>query len=157
VRECDRLGVLLDISHLNERGFWDVAKITEVPLVTTKSNAHALCPTSHNLTERQLDAIRDSEAMAGVNFAVGFLRENGRDEEDTPIETVVRHVDYLIERLGDERVGFGSDFDGAKVPRECGDASGLPKVLASLRDRGYDDAALKRLAHENWVCVLRAT
>jgi len=157
VRECNRLRVLLDLSHLNERGFWEVAELTEAPLVATHSNAHALCPTTRNLTDRQLDAIRDSDGMVGVNFAVGFLREDGREEEDTPIETVVRHVDYLVERLGVERVGFGSDFDGAKVPREIKDASGLPKLLGALGDRGYDDAALKRLAHENWVRVLRET
>jgi membrane dipeptidase len=157
VRECNRLGVLLDISHLNERGFWEVVGITEAPLVATHSNAHALCPSSRNLTDRQLDAIRDSDGMVGVNFAVGFLREDGKDEEDMPIETVVRHVDYLVERVGGERVGFGSDFDGAKVPREIGDASGLPKLLAVLRERGYDNAALEKLAHENWVRVLRAT
>jgi membrane dipeptidase len=69
----------------------------------------------------------------------------------------VRHVDYLVGRIGVERVGFGSDFDGAKVPREIGDASGLPKLLEALRGRGYDDEALKKLAHENWVRVLRAT
>jgi membrane dipeptidase len=157
VRECNRLGVLLDLSHLNERGFWDVAEITEAPLVATHSNVHALCPATRNLTDRQLDAIRDSDGMVGVAFAVGFLREDGKDEEDTPIETVVRHVDYLVERIGVERVGIGSDFDGAKVPREIGDASGLPKLLAALRDRGYDDAALKRLAHQNWVRTLRMT
>ena len=157
VRECIRLGVLLDLSHLSERGFWDVAEMAEAPLVATHSNAYALCPTTRNLTDRQLDAIRDSDGMVGVNFAVGFLREDGRDEEDTPIETVVRHVDYLVERLGVERVGFGSDFDGANVPREIGDASGLPKLLGALGDRGYDHAALKGLAHENWVRVLRET
>jgi membrane dipeptidase len=157
VRECNRLGVLLDLSHLNERGFWDVAEITEAPLVATHSNAYTLCPTTRNLTDRQLDAIRDSDGLVGVNFAVGFLREDGKDEEDTPIETVVRHVDYLVERIGVERVGFGSDFDGAKVPLEIGDASRLPKLLEALRERGYDDAELKKLAHENWVRVLRAT
>ena len=156
VRECNRLGVLLDLSHLNERGFRDVADITEAPLVATHSNAYALCPTTRNLTDRQLDAIRDSDGMVGVNFAVGFLREDGKDEEDTPIDTVVRHADYLVERVGIERVGFGSDFDGAKMPREIGDASGLPKLLAALRERGYDQAALKKLAHENWIRVLRA-
>jgi membrane dipeptidase len=157
VRECNRLGILLDLSHLNERGFWDVVEITEAPLVATHSNAHALCPTTRNLTDRQLDAIRDSDGMVGVNFAVGFLREDGKDEEETPIETVVQHVDYLVERIGVERVGFGSDFDGAKVPREIGDASGLPKLLAALGERGYDDASLKKLVQENWVRVLRAT
>jgi membrane dipeptidase len=157
VRECNRLGVLLDLSHLNERGFWEVAEMTEAPLVATHSNAHALCPTTRNLTNRQLDAIRDSDGMVGVNFAVGFLREDGEEEENTPLETVVRHVDYLVERLGVERVGFGSDFDGAKIPREIKDASGLPRLLGTLGDRGYDGAALKKLAHENWVRVLRET
>ncbi|MDQ3793163.1 MAG: dipeptidase [Actinomycetota bacterium] len=157
VRECNRLGVLLDLSHLNERGFWEVVEMTEAPLVATHSNAHALSSTTRNLTDKQLDAIRDSDGMVGVNLAVGFLREDGKEVEDTPIGTVVRHVDYLVERLGVERVGFGSDFDGAKVPREIGDASGLPRLLGALRDRGYDDATLKRLAHENWVRVLRET
>jgi len=157
VRECNRLGVLLDLSHLNERGFWDVAGMTEAPLVATHSNAYALCPTTRNLTDRQLDAIRDSDGMVGVNFAVAFLREDGREDEDTPIETVVRHVDYLVERVGIERVGFGSDFDGAKVPQEIGDASGLPKLLGALSGRGYGEGVLKKLAHENWVRVLRAT
>jgi len=157
VRECNRLGVLLDLSHLNERGFWDVAALSEAPLVATHSNAHALCPTTRNLTDGQLDAIRDSDGMVGVNFAVAFLREDGKEEEDTPLVTVVRHVDYLVEHVGIERVGFGSDFDGAKVPRGIGDASGLPRLLAALREGGYDDAALKKLAHENWVRVLRET
>src|SRR5215210_386261 len=129
VRECNRLGVLIDLSHINESGFWDVAGLSEAPLVATHSNAHALCPASRNLTDRQLDAIRDSDGMVGVNFAVAFLREDGGESEDTLLETVVRHVDYLVERVGIDGVGFGSDFDGAKVPEKIGDASGLPKLL----------------------------
>lgn len=157
VRECNRLGVLVDLSHLNERGFWDVAGITDAPLVATHSNAHALCPTTRNLTDRQLDAIRDSDGMVGVNFAVAFLREDGAEDANTPLETVVRHVDYLVERLGIDRVGFGSDFDGAKMPEEIGAVSGLPKLLDALRKRGYDEAALHKLAHGNWLRVLRMT
>ena len=157
IRDCNRLGVLVDLSHLNERGFWDVAALSEAPLVATHSNAHALCPSTRNLTDRQLDAIRDSGGIVGVNFAVAFLREDGRDDEDTPLETVVRHVDYLVERVGVDGVGFGSDFDGAKVPRGIGDVSGLPKLLGTLPERGYDDIALRKIAHENWVRVLRAT
>jgi membrane dipeptidase len=157
VRECNRMGVLIDLSHLNEQGFWDVAGLSEAPLVATHSNAHALCPTTRNLTDRQLDAIRGSDGMVGVNFAVAFLREDGADDEDTPLETVARHVDYLVERVGIDRVGFGSDFDGAKVPRDLGDVSGLPKLLAVLREHGYDDAALEKLAQRNWLRLLRAT
>ena len=157
VRECNRLGVLIDLSHLNERGFWDVAGSSEAPLVATHSNAHALCPATRNLTDRQLAAIRDSDGMVGVNFAVAFLREDGSDDEDTPLDALAGHVDYLVERVGIERVGFGSDFDGAKVPRDLGDASGLQKLLAVLRERGYDDAVLEKLAYRNWLRVLRAT
>ena len=157
VSECNRLGVLVDLSHLNERGFWDVASLSDAPLVATHSNAHALCPSSRNLTDRQLDAIRDSDGMVGVNFAVAFLREDGRDDTNTPLEAVVRHVDYLAERLGIDRVGFGSDFDGARVPEAIGDVLGLPNLLAALRDGGYGEAELRKLAHENWLRVLRAT
>jgi membrane dipeptidase len=157
IRGCNRLGVLVDLSHLNEKGFWAVAGLSEAPLVATHSNAHALCPSSRNLTDRQLDAIRDSDGMVGVNFAVAFLREDGHENTDTPLETVVRHVDHLVDRLGIDRVGFGSDFDGAKVPKEMGDVSGLPKLMAALREHGYGETELRKLAHENWVRVLRAT
>jgi membrane dipeptidase len=95
--------------------------------------------------------------MVGVNFAVGFLREDGGNDADTPLETVVRHVDYLVDRVGLDGVGFGSDFNGATIPRAIGDAAGLPRLLAALRAAGYDDAALRKLTHENWLRVLWRT
>ena len=155
VSECNRLGVLVDLSHLNERGFWDVAELTDSPLAATHSNAHALCPATRNLTDRQLDAVRDSGGMVGVNFAVAFLREDGKENADTPVSEIVRHVDYLVGRMGIEHVGLGSDFDGATIPRELGDASGLPKLMDELRGRGYGEAELRKLAHGNWLRVLR--
>lgn len=157
VRACNRLRILIDLSHLNEAGFWDVARLSDAPLVATHSNVHAICPSSRNLTDRQLDAIRDSDGMVGLNFAVAFLRPDGRNSPDTPLETMVDHVDYLVERLGIDRVGLGSDFDGATVPRAIGDAAGLPALVAALRARGYDDAALQKIGHANWVRVLRKT
>jgi membrane dipeptidase len=157
VRGCNRLGILLDLSHLNERGFWDVAALSDAPLVATHSAAHAICPTTRNLTDRQLEAIRESDGLVGMNFEVSALRPDGYDEPDTPLEVLVRQVDYLVERLGLERVGFGSDFDGATMPRAIGDVSGLPRLLAALRAHGYDDVALRKLAHENWLRVLRKT
>lgn len=157
VRACNRLRIMLDLSHLNEQGFWDVAAISDAPLVATHSNAHALCPSSRNLTDRQLDAIRESSGMVGVNFHVGFLRPDGQRDPDTSLEIVADHVDYLVERLGPDKVGFGSDFDGATMPAPLGDAAGLPRLLATLQARGYDDATLTLLAHENWLRVLEQT
>jgi membrane dipeptidase len=157
VRACNRLGILVDLSHLNEAGFWDVQRISDAPLVATHSNAHALCAASRNLTDRQLDAVRDSGGVVGVNFAVAFLREDGRNDASTSIQEIVRHVDYLVERMGIDHVAFGSDFDGATISEELGGVAGLPKLVDALRDAGYDDDALAKLTHENWLRVLRAT
>jgi membrane dipeptidase len=156
VQACNRLGILIDVSHLNEKGFWDVVEISDRPIVATHSNAHALCQVSRNLTDEQLRAIRDSGGMVGVNFAVSFLRSDGRNDADTPLETVVAHVDYLIEHLGVEGVGFGSDFDGATMPKELADAAGLPRLIEALRQR-HDEGTLRKLCTENWLRVLEAT
>jgi membrane dipeptidase len=157
VRACNRLGILVDLSHLNEAGFWEVAALSNAPLVATHSNAHALCAASRNLTDAQLDAIRDSNGVAGVNFAVTFLREDGLLVPETPITEIVRHIDYFAERMGIDHVAFGSDFDGAEVPEELGGAAGLPKLVAALRDAGYDDDAVEKITHGNWLRVLRDT
>lgn len=157
VLECDRLGIMVDLSHLNERGFWEVTEITGRPLVASHSNAYALCAATRNLTDRQLDAVRGSGGMVGVNFAVAYLREDGREEADTPISEIVRHVEYLVDRMGVDHVGLGSDFDGATIPRELGDVSGLPKLLNALRERGYGDEELRKISHGNWLRVLRET
>ena len=113
VKRCNELGILIDLSHMNEKGFWDVAALSDAPLVATHSNAHALCPISRNLTDKQLDAIKASDGMVGLNFATGFLNEDGAWDADRPLDIMVRHLDYLVERLGENRVGLGSDYDGA--------------------------------------------
>ncbi|MCY4464119.1 MAG: dipeptidase [Chloroflexi bacterium] len=157
VKRCNQLGILIDLSHMNEAGFWDVAARSDAPLVATHSNVHALCPISRNLTDKQLDAIKASDGMVGVNFATGFLNEDGAWDSDRGLDVMVRHVDYLVERLGETRVGFGSDFDGARVPDDVGDASMLPRLTAALQAAGYDEALLHKMTHQNWLRVLRQT
>ena len=157
VRVCQELGIMVDLSHLNEKGFWDVAKLSANPLVATHSCAHALSHASRNLTDKQLDAIRDSDGVVGVNYHVGFLRSDGETNADTPLTTIVRHVDYMVDRMGIDHVALGSDFDGATMPAELGDAAGLPRLMNTLRSAGYDDGDLRKIAHENWLRVLRQT
>ncbi len=157
VRRCNELGIMIDLSHMNEKGFWDVAAISDAPLVATHSNVHALCPISRNLTDKQLDAIKASDGMVGLNFATGFLNEDGAWDADRPLDVMVRHLDYLVERLGDTRVGLGSDYDGARVPNAVGDVSKLPNLIAALQAAGYNDALLHKLTHQNWLRVLRQT
>lgn len=157
VKACNRLGIMIDLSHLNEQGFWDVAALSENPLVATHSNAHILTRTTRNLLDKQLDAIKVSNGMVGLNFSVTDLREDGDRNADTPLAVMVRHIDYMVERMGIDHVGFGSDFDGATISQEIKDVSGLPNLINALRACGYDDAALRKLAHENWIRVLRDT
>ena len=157
VRACNRLGILVDLSHLNEAGFWDVAEISDAPLVATHSNAHALSASTRNLTDEQLDAIGRSGGIVGINFAVSFLREDGVNDGNTPLTEIVRHVDYIANRIGIDHVAFGSDFDGALISDELGGIAGLPKLVAALRDAGHDDAAVAKVTHENWLRIFRST
>ncbi len=157
VRRCNELGVMVDLSHLNEAGFWDVARITTAPLVATHSNCHTLCPHSRNLTDKQLAAIAESDGMVGLNFAAAFLRQDGLMISDVPLDIMLRHFDHLIELLGEDRVGFGSDFDGATVPEAIFDASGLPALREAMRAHGYNEALMTKLCHDNWLRVLDKT
>lgn len=157
VRACNDRRIMIDLSHLNEQGFWDVAALTTAPLVATHSNVHALCPSSRNLTERQLDAIRESRGVVGLNFATCFLRPDGAMRADTDLDLMRRHLDALLERLGEDGVAFGSDFDGAVVPAEIGSAAGLPKLIDRLRQAGYAESLLVKIAHANWLSVLERT
>ena len=158
VRACNELGILVDCSHLNEAGFFDVAEATRAPLVATHSNAHALCPATRNLTDAQLDAIRGANGIVGVNFAASFLRADGRNAPDeTGIDEIVRHVSYLVERIGIDHVGFGSDFDGAEVPAELGGVAGLPLLLDALRAAGFGAGELDKITHGNWLRILEET
>jgi membrane dipeptidase len=157
VRVCNRLKILIDLSHLNEKGFWDVAELSNAPLVATHSNAHALSPHSRNLTDEQLKAIGETQGMVGVNFAVSFLREDGRQDSDTPIELVIDHAEHMLKQAGEDNVGFGSDFDGAMIPKGLGNAAGLPVLVEAMRARGYGEPLIEKLCYRNWLRVLERT
>lgn len=157
VRLCNELKVMIDLSHLNEKGFDDVAALSDAPLVATHSNAHAVTPHSRNLTDRQLDLIAERGGMVGLNYATSFLSPDGREDAAVGWEEMLRHLDHLIGRLGEDHVGLGSDFDGARVPAPLRDVTGLPAFQAAMRAHGYDTTLLRKLCHENWFAVLERT
>jgi membrane dipeptidase len=157
IRECNALGIMIDLSHMNEKGFDDVAAITDAPLVATHSNVHAICPSTRNLTDRQLTMIADSDGMVGLNFATVFLNPGGSNAADCGWDPVLRHLDHLIGILGEDRVGLGSDYDGATIPAVIGDAAGLPRLLDALSGHGYGRDLLEKLAHRNWLALLDRT
>jgi len=156
VRRCAALGILVDLSHLNQAGFWDVARLDPGPLVASHSGAHALCPATRNLTDVQLDAIAASDGLVGIVFASPFLRADFADSADTPLQAIVAHVRYVADRIGAEHVALGSDFDGATIPAELGDVAGLPRLLDALAGAGFDAEELEAIAWGNWRRVLDA-
>jgi membrane dipeptidase len=151
VKECDAAGIMLDVSHLNEAGFWDIAKISNQPIIASHSNAHSLCPSPRNLTDRQLDAIAERGGLVGVCFATAYLREDGARDRDTSLDLILRQFDYLISRVGEDNVAFGSDFDGAVLPASLSDAAALPTLITAMQAYGFGAPLIAKLCWDNWL------
>lgn len=156
IKRCAELGILIDLSHLNEAGFWDIARLEPGPLVASHAAAHQLCATSRNLTDEQLDAIGETNGLVGIVFAVPFLRPDFAEDPDTPLDLIARHAAYIAERIGVEHVALGSDFDGATVPACVGGVQGIPQVLDALGDAGFSHDEIDQIAWGNWRRVLGA-
>ncbi len=157
LRRCNQKKLLIDLSHMNEKSFWQVAGHSNAPLVATHSNVHALCPQPRNLTPQQLTAVAESDGFVGVNFGNAFLRADGKRDADTPLSDIIRHLDALLEKLGENRVGLGSDFDGISIPDALGDAAGLPRLVAAMSSAGYSSELIEKITWRNWLRVLKKT
>ena len=154
VREMNRKGVLCDVSHLNEAGFWDVIEHSTLPPVASHSNARALCEHTRNLTEAQIRAVIEKKGYIGVNFYSAFLA-NGRA---ATLEDVYRHVDAILQLGGEDVVGFGSDFDGIDAwPEGLANPADFPALLNFLAARGgYAPEVLEKIAGGNLFRVFKA-
>ncbi|MDY3027175.1 MAG: membrane dipeptidase [Candidatus Faecivicinus sp.] len=152
VAEMDRRGILTDVSHLNDAGFWDVVKLSALPPIATHSNLRWLCDVSRNLTREMAQAIIDRGGFIGMNFYSTFLVKDG-----TPtIDDVVRHIDALMEMGGEDTLGFGSDFDGISAwPEGLGNPADFPNLIDALRRRGYTEAQIEKIAWKNYWRVLK--
>ena len=154
VRACNELGVLVDLAHATERTFFDTAELSSAPLVVSHAGVHALCPVPRSLTDAELDAIGSSGGLVGIVFDTAMTRPDGNLAPDTPLETIAAHVEHVAGRIGVDHVALGSDFDGCSPPAALSDASKMQALLDVL---DWSDADLAKLAHENWLRVVRAT
>ncbi|WP_294855673.1 dipeptidase [uncultured Oscillibacter sp.] len=159
VRRLQKKGMLLDVSHLNEAGFWDVAKLTEGPFVASHSNCRALCDVPRNLTDGQLRAIRDAGGVVGVNVCHDFVHA---DPARQTAETLALHAAHMIEVMGIDHVGCGFDFceflEGEEdEPRTPGleDAARIPNFFECLKRLGLNREELEKVARGNFLRVLR--
>ena len=157
VDACNQLGILIDLAHLNEQGFWDVAHRSSAPLVSTHTGAHALSPKARNLTDDQLRAIGDSGGVVGVIFSVNDLDGGPRPKEDAPITVIIKHIQYIADLIGPDHVAFGSDFDGTKIPSSLGNVGGCQKLVVLLEKAGFSRQERENICWRNWIRVLENT
>jgi membrane dipeptidase len=147
VREMDRLGMVVDVSHLSEATFWHVMEVSTKPLIASHSNARALCGHSRNLSDEQAKAIADRGGVIGVTFVGPFLGD-GRQS----VQGVVDHIDHFAGVIGTDHIAIGSDFDGVSdnaLPEGLPDVSHMPALIDELVRRGYSDAAVRGIMGQN--------
>ena len=151
VLHMNKLGMLIDVSHLNEAGFWHVLELSKAPIAATHSCAQALCSHPRNLSDQQLRALGKHKGVVGVNFYPQFLKETGRTQR----EDVVRHICHIADVAGVETVGLGSDFDGInEVPEgleHVGDYSGLLEDLIKV---GFSTREIEQISSRNFMRLL---
>ena len=152
VAEMNRLGIIIDVSHMNEATFWDVMEISRAPVIASHSGAFELRNHPRNLKDDQIRAIAEGGGVVQVVFYPRYLAE---DEDTVTIETVVDHIEYITDLVGVEHVGIGSDFDGAAMPKDLKDASMIPRLQEALKRRGYDEEDIEKIMGKNTLRVMR--
>lgn len=145
-RHLSAQGVFLDVSHLSERGFWDLIERTDGPVLATHSNSRAVCPHLRNLTDEQFRAVCARGGCVGINLYVPFLTQSGTADCDD----IVRHIDHFCELGGAEHLCIGADWDGCdRLPQGIADVTGIEQVADALVRRGYTDAQIAGLLYDN--------
>ena len=152
VKECNNLGIVIDLAHLSPKGIQDVLEITESPVVATHANCHTLMPHPRNLTDTQLEIIASQDGVVGITPVPPFLGEN---PEFSELDVLLDHLDHMVSIMGVDGVGLGMDFDGVgdKRVRDIEDVSKLPNITKGLAKRGYDKDAIKNILGGNFMRV----
>lgn len=157
VQEMERLGMIIDISHLNDAGIWDVFQYTTKPFVASHSNARALANHPRNLTDDMIRALAERGGVAGINFCAAFLRneENGEEPKHSYCRDMVRHMKHMQNIGGIECIGLGTDFDGISSIVEMGDCSGMQMLADEMSAQGFTSNEIEAIFSENVLRVYK--
>lgn len=154
VKECNRLGIMIDVSHLAEPGLRDVLAVSEQPVIASHSNARALCDHVRNLSDAQLEAIAANGGVVCATFVPWFIRDPW---QGASLDDFLKHIDHMVAVMGIDHVGLGSDFDGYEQGNLVGmeDVTRLPALTAGLLARGYEATAIRKILGGNLLRVFR--
>lgn len=151
VREMNRLGMIVDVSHLSDDGFWDVVKYSEQPFVASHSNARSLCGHTRNLTDDMIRALADKGGVTGINFCGDFLNPNGQSR----MEDMVRHMKHIVNVGGIGVLGLGTDYDGIDGELELYDCSTMQRLSEEMEKQGFRSAEIEAVFHKNVLELYR--
>lgn len=152
ILKMEKLGIIVDVSHLNEEGFWDIIDLVKNPIIASHSNAKAVYNHERNLTDEQIKAIAKTGGVIGLN---GYFTE---DKEKESIESFMKHLEYILKLAGEDHVGLGFDFNeylGSKGTKDLEDCTKIPIVTKELLNRGYSESTIRKILGENFVRVLK--
>lgn len=153
IDEMNELKMLIDVSHLSETGFWDVIKRSKAPIVASHSNCYALCPHLRNLKDEQIKVLAERGGVIGITFVPNFLTQEKRR---TSVQDVVKHINYVVEKVGVDYVGLGSDFDGTgDLPLGLEGVDKIPKLTEELLDQGYQEREIGKILGGNFLRVFK--
>jgi membrane dipeptidase len=153
VKELNRLGILVDVSHLNEAGFWDVVEACDGPFIASHSNARALCGNNRNLWDEQIKALVAVDGVMGMNFCTAFVDD---DRNKASLTRMADHVCYIAELVGTSCIGMGTDYDGiSETPRGLPHYGAFPRFVAELQKRGFSDEELTGILGGNFLRVFK--
>ena len=151
VEELNRLGMIIDVSHLNDEGFWDVIENSKNPVIVSHSNSRAVCNHPRNMTDEMIQALAENGGVMGMNFAPSFVHP-----VEATLEGIVDHIDHIVDLVGPDHVGLGSDFDGIPyTPKGLEDVSKMPDITSELIKRGYSEKDIKKILGENHLRLIK--
>jgi membrane dipeptidase len=164
VREMNRLGMIVDISHVADKTFWDALAVSQAPIFASHSSARVLTNVPRNMTDEMIVALAKKGGVIDVNFNCGFISQKSADaearKEKTPRATladVVNHIDHIRKIAGIDAIGIGSDFDGIEcTPEGLDDVSKFPNLTRALLEKGYTAEDIRKIYGENFLRVMRA-
>lgn len=152
VAEMNSLGMLVDVSHISERGFWDVLEATDSPIIASHSNARAICNHKRNLTDDQIFALVKNKGVMGINFYPPFLTKS----KVAALTDIINHIEHIVGLAGCDNIGIGADFDGINsTPTEICGVEDIEKVLNELARLNYTESDIKKIAGENFLRVIK--
>ena len=149
VKKCNELGIIIDVSHLGDKGFEDVLELSTKPIVASHSNARAICDVARNLSDEMILKLHQNNGVMGMNFCEDFIS----NDSNGSVENIIKHIDHIKELGCIDNIGLGSDFDGIKKRKEMSDCSQMYMLIDALKEHGYSNEEIEKICYKNVLRV----